>query len=95
MQEAIVAVVVAYAAWTVMRRYLPAALKRNVRAVLGRLLKQAGWERAANRLEKPSQSAASCADGCGSCGGCDSKAADLSRTEFAIAPKVLRRNARR
>jgi hypothetical protein len=95
MQQAIVAVIVFYAAWVVVRRYAPKALKREVRAIAAHGLRKCGWERAARRLENDAQAAASCRDGCGSCGGCDSKEPAALQGEFAITPETLRRTTRR
>jgi hypothetical protein len=93
MQQAIVAVIVFYAAWVVVRRYAPKALKREVRAIAVRGMRKFGWEWAARRFENEAQ-AASCASGCGSCGGCESKESAVSEGEFAITPEALRRTNR-
>ncbi|MBI1892358.1 MAG: hypothetical protein HYS18_17065 [Burkholderiales bacterium] len=70
MQEVIVAVVVCCAAMAVLKRYLPRAARNAVRQSIARIAGKLGWQRMAHRLEAEKKIAASCDDGCGSCGGC-------------------------
>lgn len=94
MQEAIVALVVLYAAWAVAKRYVPRPVRRFVRAWSARMARRAGWHRIAARLEAPAQAAASCADDCSSCHGCDPVKADAG-SRAAITPEALRHTTRR
>ncbi|MBS1187432.1 MAG: hypothetical protein H6R04_1450 [Burkholderiaceae bacterium] len=76
MQQAIVALIVAAAFWAVVKRYTPPPLRRRCRSLLAKSARHAGWRWLENRLNLPAQAAASsCADGCGSCGGCGPVAA--------------------
>jgi hypothetical protein len=72
MQEWIVGAIVACAFWAVLKRYLPKAVRKAVRSRSVRLARRLGWNKLANRLEAEKKTVASCADGCGSCGGCGS-----------------------
>lgn len=95
MEELIVGLIVALAAWVVVLRYMPSAARRKMRGMIAVALTGAGWDRAARRFEASAQAGASCADGCGSCGGCGSNQADLAQKEFAITADALKRTARR
>lgn len=76
MQEWIVGAIVVCAFWAVAKRYLPKAVRKGIRARSVRAARRLGLHGWASRLEAEKQAAAaSCADGCGSCGGCDLKAA--------------------
>jgi hypothetical protein len=86
MQEFIVGLIVAYAACAVAMRYLPKRIRAAAREALANLFRRLGWNAAAVRLEN-ARRAASCADGCGSCGGCGT-------TKDAVSPDVLRSTAR-
>lgn len=93
MQEAIVGLIVACAAWAVVTRYAPKPLREHMRMLPVRLLQAAGLTRLAARLARRSSGASGCGDGCGSCGGCDTAAG--SRSPSSISPDALRRTARR
>ncbi|WP_136419596.1 DUF6587 family protein [Herbaspirillum sp. ST 5-3] len=96
MQEVIVAAIVVFAAWMVLRRYLPKSAKRVLRVALVGLMKRCGLKKAADRIERRAEAAAaSCADGCGSCGGCGPKGKGPAQTKFAITPEALKRTASR
>ncbi|HYD81695.1 MAG TPA: DUF6587 family protein [Paucimonas sp.] len=69
MQELAVAVIVACAAWAVLKRYTPRAVRARLGAAVANVARRAELPALAKRLEAPSP-AASCADGCGTCGGC-------------------------
>ncbi|HEX7650316.1 MAG TPA: DUF6587 family protein [Noviherbaspirillum sp.] len=71
MQEAVVGLIVIFACWTVAKRYLPKAMRQAIRSWSVRSAERAGWHRLAAWLSKEKQGG-SCADGCGSCGGCGS-----------------------
>jgi len=97
MQELVVAAIVAFAAWTVARRYLPAAVKKRAAASLAALFARLGWQRAAARFAQSAEKAG-CGNGCGSCGGCGGcGSTDQAQTpaDFAITPENLRRTVRR
>jgi len=67
MQTTIVAVIVLYAAWVVVKRYAPQALRRAVGNALAALGRRLGW----SWLErKCSAAAVAPTSACGACGGC-------------------------
>ncbi len=70
MQEFFVALIVMLATWVVLRKYLPATVRRRGAAMTARALRRVGLASAARWLEQDLPAAASCADGCGSCGNC-------------------------
>lgn len=71
MQGAIVAVIVACAAWVVVRRYAPAPLRRAARAGTAGLGRRLGWGWLERRFS--AENAAPATSACGSCGGCAGK----------------------
>ncbi|MDB5821995.1 MAG: hypothetical protein JWR21_699 [Herminiimonas sp.] len=94
MQEVIVALIVLTAAVTLLRRYLPASVRRLVATTLARHARFAGMERLASRLERePLVAAPSCDDGCGSCGGCGSKSPQAVQARSGISVDALRKTA--
>jgi hypothetical protein len=95
MQQVIVTLIVAFAAWAVARRYAPAVVRQAVRGSAMRAATHLGWTRIATRLETKSATAASCGDGCGTCGGCNAGGGAMSSTHFTIDPKQIKRTARR
>lgn len=99
MQEMIVALIVAYAAWVVVKRYAPKALRMRVRVVAASAARQAGLASWAAKLETAPY-ASSCSDSCGTCGGCASDVSsksDLVATtvQHGITVEQLRRTIRR
>jgi hypothetical protein len=70
MQEIIVAVIVLYATFAVLRRYAPVALRQTWRVWLARAARRFGWTSIEKKLITPVETTASCADGCGACKGC-------------------------
>ena len=74
MQNAIVALIVLYASGFVAWRFLPKTLRRMLRTRLADAAGRRGWNRLERRLRAAPRKAASCSDGCGSCGGCDDDA---------------------
>jgi len=70
MQEAIVTLIVFYAAIVVARRYAPNALKRASRSWASRTASKVGWHALAAKITKKAENGASCGSGCGSCGSC-------------------------
>lgn len=90
MQEWIVGVIVAGAFFAVLKRYLPKAWRRALRGGLARIARRFGWERLAARLAVAEQ-AASCDDGCSSCGGCGSnKPSPVTDERFVIKLKTVK-----
>lgn len=95
MQEWIVAVIVAYAAWVVARRYAPKPVRGFVRAWTARGARRLGWTRMAMKFEAEKTAASSCADGCGTCGGCGSADTKPAAKQFTMTPEALKRTASR
>lgn len=93
MQETLVGLIVACAAWAAVARYAPKALRERMRVLPVRLLQAVGLTRVAARLAQRHSRASGCSDGCGSCGGCDSVSKPGPRT--SVSPDALRRTARR
>lgn len=99
MQQLIVAVAVAYAAWIVAARYAPPAIRRAMRRWTAIVARRAGWEALAARTEAQASAGGSCGDGCGSCNGCggasSARPAPGSPAEnvTVITPEALRRTA--
>jgi hypothetical protein len=70
-QELIVGALVAYAFYSVTKRYLPKAARRALRALLARAAAMLGLAAWVRRLTtEPAASSPSCADSCSNCGGC-------------------------
>lgn len=90
MQEWIVAIIVACAAWVVVKRYMPKTVTHTVRMQIARAAKKLGWSRIARKFELQTQTAA-CADGCSTCGGCGSQEAPPVEKQSATMVKILRR----
>ncbi|MGN6390218.1 MAG: DUF6587 family protein [Burkholderiaceae bacterium] len=99
MQSFIVAVAVAYAAWVVVARYAPPAVRRPMRRWTAVLARRAGWVSLAARIEAQASAGGSCGDGCGSCKGCGGSASAKSASgssadnHVGITPEALRRTA--
>jgi cytochrome c553 len=93
MQEGIVALIVGYAAWIVLRRYAPKGMKRVARTGIQRALTLLGWHSAARKfdIEEP----ASHDGGCGTCAGCHGADASPAKKKFTISPEALKRTASR
>lgn len=93
MQEFLVGLIVACAAWTIVARYAPKTLTRGARKLLASTLKGVGLVRVADYLGKHSQGT-SCADACGSCGGCGPVKTPAQGAISTITPDALKRTAR-
>ncbi|HJV52137.1 MAG TPA: DUF6587 family protein [Noviherbaspirillum sp.] len=90
MQEWIVGLIVAGAFFVVVKRYMPKAWRGALRRRLARIAQRFGWARLAARLAVAEQ-AASCDDGCGSCGGCGSnKPSPVTDERFVIKLKTVK-----
>ena len=74
MQELIVTVIVVFAAWVVLRKYLPRSWRRRLAGSTASAARCAGLSRLALWLERDLPAAASCGSGCGTCGSCGSGA---------------------
>ena len=70
MQEAIVTLIVAFAVWSVVKRYAPKSVREFCTKWTARLARRLGWRGLEQRIEVNTTEATSCADGCGSCKGC-------------------------
>jgi hypothetical protein len=90
MQEFIVALIVACAAFAVLKRYLPKTWKLALRARAAGLAKKAGWLGLAQKLESASSAAAasSCSDGCSSCDGCGTPAPEEAGRKQIFLRKI-------
>ena len=93
MQEAIVAIIVAVAAWAVLRRYTPQPLRRACRAGVARIARKLGWRSVEDKLAARAEPDASCADGCGACNGCGPSA--IPKNSFTISLDELKQSQRR
>ena len=90
MQQLIVYLIVAYAAWVVGRRYVPLSLRRGANAWLHAKFTGLGWHRTAERFVASAGTAASCSDGCSSCDGCPANDVIAPAKEFTVTPDTLR-----
>jgi hypothetical protein len=101
MQQSIVYLIVAYAAWVVAKRYAPLWLRRGCSSWLHAKFTALGWNRIAERFVPNATAAASCGDGCGSCNNCaaNDAGAPIATTaaikEFSVTPDALRQTIRR
>lgn len=90
MQEAVVIVIVAYAAVAVFLRYAPKALVLGMRQVAAAGLSRLGMPRVSAFFlhEKPT---GNCSDGCGTCGGCGPRMKNPAKTgRAAISIKSVK-----
>ncbi|GAB3538348.1 hypothetical protein GCM10027343_03840 [Noviherbaspirillum agri] len=95
MQEFVVGLIVAFAAWSILVRYTPKAARRAVRRISAQMFESMGMRKLAARLRKK-QEEADCASGCGSCGGCGPAVRKGANPpgQSSIKPDVLRRMTR-
>jgi cytochrome c553 len=93
MQEWIVAVIVGYAAWIVLKRYAPKRMKRGARTGIQRTLTLLGWRNAARKFDI--EAPASRDGGCGTCAGCHGADAPPAEKKFTISAEALKRTASR
>jgi hypothetical protein len=93
MQELIVTLVVIFAFFAVLRRYLPRRIRVAIARMVAGWARSAGWTVVATRLEAGTRHAASCSDGCGSCGGCGSEAPP--KQDMAAIPVTIVKRAPR
>lgn len=90
MQEWIVGLIVVCAFWVVAKRYMPKAVQRALRAWMAQAAKRLGWNGIAARFAASGQAAASCSDGCGSCGGCGSNDSLPNDDRFIIKLRAVK-----
>ena len=69
-QNLIVALIVLASACFVARKYLPKILRRRLAGFTAKQARRTGFARLARWLEAELPAAASCGDGCGTCGSC-------------------------
>lgn len=91
MQEAIVAVVVAAAVITLLKRYLPLAARRAVAAALAALLRRIGCAGWAARLQAGLASSPPAAGACSGCSGCTPGESKPQARQFTVSLESLRR----
>lgn len=93
MQEFIVGLIVAYAAWSLLVRYTPKAMRRRIRAQAVHALNRIGMKKLADRIANRDDS--DCSSGCASCGGCGPapRAGGMTPKQSSITPNDLRRTA--
>lgn len=94
MQEAIVAIIVAFAVWSVLKRYAPKALRQACHTWTARMARRLGWRTLEQRIEAKAQADASCADGCGACKSCGPVTV-APEARSAITPENLKLTIRR
>ncbi len=95
MQEVIVGIIVAFAAFAVARRYAPAPVRQALNGWTARSARRIGLGRLAEKIEAKAGGSAGCGDGCGTCGGCGTANSASSARQFSISPEALKRTARR
>lgn len=89
MQGAIVAIIVACAAWAVIKRYAPQSLRRAARKSAAAAGRRLGWAWLEQRFNTES---AVRTDACSTCGGCASGKAGARRP--MATPESLKRTLR-
>jgi hypothetical protein len=90
MQEWIVAAIVACAFFAVLKRYAPKAMRRAVGERAAAAARSVGWNGIAAKWEGVDQGA-SCGDGCGTCGGCGTKAAAPQADRVTVRVDAIKR----
>jgi hypothetical protein len=95
MQEIIVAVIVAAAAFAVLRRYAPRSVKQALRSHSVRLATSLGWHSIAAKLRARAENGAACGSGCGSCGSCGDTPAKQNTSSTSISVDALKRTIQR
>lgn len=95
MQELVVGLIVAFAAWSILVRYTPKPVKSSVRRVTARALQAVGLRKASDYVGRL-QEKADCSSGCGNCGGCGPapRSGGNVPKQSSTAPEALRRTAR-
>ncbi len=94
MQESIVTIIVVYAFWVIAKRYAPQSVQQFFRSGMARIAKRFGWIALASKFETKTQAAASCGDGCGTCGDCSANKVPIAAKQFTISPGAIKRSDR-
>jgi hypothetical protein len=94
-QQIIVGLIVALAAFAVAKRYAPKGMKRAARAGTVRLAKALGWHWLADKLAQKAEAGASCGDGCGSCGNCAPSENEKNASTQTVSVESLKQSLRR
>jgi hypothetical protein len=79
-QPLIIALIVVFSLWQVMRKYLPNTT-RDVQGRLARTLDRRGLHRLSHVLQPANAPATGCGDGCGNCTGCSLSALKALKEE--------------
>jgi len=97
MQNLIVAAIVLYACWYVLRHYLPKPLKHRMAAAVAAWCRQRGWHGMAVRMLPAEQVPATGCDSCSACAGAEKKGKDRGRnpTVQKISVDSLKRSLHR
>jgi len=95
MQEIIVAIIVAFAAIAVLRRYAPRSVKQALRVHSVRLATRFGWHKTAAKLGEPAENGGSCGSGCGSCGSCGDTSTKSNASTTTVSVEALKRTIQR
>jgi len=95
MQNLIVALIVAYASWSVLWRYLPKSLKRRMATAVAAWCRERGWHGLALRMQPAQQAPASGCDSCSACAGAEEKDKKGNQTVQTISVDSLKRSLRR
>lgn len=97
MQNLLVAAIVLYACWTVLKRYLSPALMARLLNLLARLCARLGWRSMARRLTAATP-APQASSACGSCSSCAKPPGDTDKSGNSVQKiplESLRRSLRR
>ncbi len=97
MQNLIVAAIVSYACWYVLRRYLPKPLKRRMATAVAAWCRDRGWHGMAARMQATEQAPATGCDSCSACAGAEEKGKDKKGNQAVqkISVDSLKRSLRR
>jgi hypothetical protein len=91
MQEAVVTIIIVWAAYVVAKRYAPKILRRKLNALMARAARQSGLPKLATRFELKVMKSNACADdGCGACGGCKANHSTSTEKRIVITPRTLK-----
>ena len=94
-QQIVVGLIVAIAAFAVLKRYAPKALKRAARIGSVRVAKALGWVSLADKMALQAEAGASCGDGCGTCGNCGSSSTKEQGPVQSVSVDTLKQTLRR
>jgi hypothetical protein len=97
MQNLIVAAIVSYACWYVLRRYLPKSVKRRMATAVAAWCRDRGWHGVAARMQAAEQAPATGCDSCSACAGAEEKGKDKKGNQAVqkISVDSLKRSLRR